>query len=165
MCYLHRIDPAVPFLDQVGTLAELHSEGKIAHIGLSKVTPEEIDAAFTVIRVAAVQNKLSMAVPDDLPTVEHCRRLGIPYVPYAPLGAGALTGDVGTALRWLLDLGNHVAPIPATSSTRHLHELMQAGASVTRRTAQPPRNAPAGPPSTPKTTTPVAGTSPQAART
>ncbi|MFE9331718.1 aldo/keto reductase [Streptomyces sp. NPDC006925] len=126
LCYLHRVDPTVPFLDQVGTLAELQGEGKVAHVGLCKVTPEHIDTASTVVRVAAVQNKLSMAVSGDTATVEHCRMRGIPYVPYAPLGAGALVGDVGKALRWLLDLGDHIAPIPGTRSVQHLAQLIEA---------------------------------------
>ena len=127
LCYLHRNDPTVPFLDQIGALAGLQTEGKVAHIGLSKVTPEEIDTASTFIRVAAVQNKLNLAQPDDMPTVEHCRALGIPYVPYAPLGVGALARQGGAvkALQWLLDLGEHVAPIPGTSSSRHLAEVVE----------------------------------------
>ncbi|MFF9982845.1 aldo/keto reductase [Streptomyces erythrochromogenes] len=128
LCYLHRNDPAVPFLDQVGALAELQTEGKIAHIGLSKVGPAEIDRARQVIEVAAVQNKLNQGLPDDLATVEHCGTLRIPYVAYTPLGAGTLAahGGAGKALRWLLDLGPHVAAIPGTSSVRHLDELVYA---------------------------------------
>ena len=45
LCYLHRIDPAVPLADQVGELAALQAEGKIASIGLSKVTAEQIRRA------------------------------------------------------------------------------------------------------------------------
>ncbi|MFI1868909.1 aldo/keto reductase [Streptomyces jumonjinensis] len=127
LCYLHRNDPAVPFLDQVGALAELQAEGKIAHIGLSKVRPDEIDQAAAVIAVAAVQNKLNQELPDDLATVEHCRTLGIPYVAYSPLGAGTLArrGGATKALRWLLDLGPHVAPVPGTGSLGHLRELVR----------------------------------------
>ncbi|MFD9563425.1 aldo/keto reductase [Streptomyces sp. NPDC059994] len=128
LCYLHRNDPEVPFLDQVGALAELRSEGKIAHIGLSKVGPAEIDRATEVIPVAAVQNKLSLEVQDDISTVEHCRKLGIPFVAYSPLGTGVLAerGEAGKALRWLLDLGPHVIPMPGTSNPRHLSELVDS---------------------------------------
>ncbi|MFI1063896.1 aldo/keto reductase [Streptomyces spororaveus] len=135
LCYLHRNDPHVPFLDQVGALAGLQREGKIRHIGLSKVTPAEVDIAATVVTVAAVQNKLSLAEPRDADRgVEHCRAAGIPYVPYAPLGAGALTEDGGVvkALHWLLDLGDHVAPIPGSGSAAHLAELVEAAASHSR---------------------------------
>ncbi|MGW2415138.1 aldo/keto reductase [Streptomyces tubercidicus] len=131
LCYLHRNDPSVPFLDQVGALAELQSEGKIAHIGLSKVSPAEIDQASEVITVAAVQNKLSLVVRDDLGTVEHCRTLDIPYVAYSPLGTGTLAehGGAGKALRWLLGLGPHVVPLPGTSNSEHLRELVDGLAS------------------------------------
>ncbi|MER8116237.1 aldo/keto reductase [Streptomyces sp. NPDC094031] len=128
LCYLHRNDPQIPFLDQVGALAALQREGKIAHVGLSKVSPAQIDRAATVVTVAAVQNKLNEAQPGDVHTATYCRTQGIPYVPYAPLGTGALARDGGThrALRWLLDLGENVAPIPGTSSPAHLRELVDS---------------------------------------
>ncbi|MFI5942240.1 aldo/keto reductase [Streptomyces uncialis] len=126
LCYLHRNDPTVPFLDQVGTLAAMQSEGKIAHIGLSKVGPGEIDEALTAAPIAAVQNKLNHELQGDLGTVEHCRTLSIPYIAYSPLGAGVLTqdGGAGRALEWLLGLGPHVAAIPGTTSSTHLRELV-----------------------------------------
>lgn len=137
LCYLHRVDPAVPFLDQLGALAELQREGKIAHIGLSKVNPTQIDEAGTVIEVAAVQNKLNQGQPDDIgQAVAHCGARGIPYVPYAPLGSGALVQDhgPGEALCWLLDLAGHIAPIPGTNSPHHLRDLVAAVALHGRAT-------------------------------
>lgn len=126
ICYLHRNDPQVPFLDQVGALSALQKEGKIAHVGLSKVSPAQIDLAATIVTVAAVQNKLNGARPSDARTAAYCRTQGIPYIPYAPLGTGAPARDGGApeALRWLLDLGENVAPIPGTSDPAHLRELV-----------------------------------------
>lgn len=123
LCYLHRVDPAVPLVDQVGELADLRDEGKIGAVGLSKVTPEQIEEAGKVVPIAAVQNCLNVGEPDD-PAVGYCRERGIPYVAYRPLNAGALTAD--GALRWLLSLGGHVAPIPGTSSLAHLGEIVGA---------------------------------------
>ncbi|MFK4184381.1 aldo/keto reductase [Streptomyces sparsogenes] len=127
LCYLHRIDPEVPAADQLGTLQALQDEGKIKHIGLSKVTPEDIRMAQRDITVAAVQNVLNTTDRYD-PALELCRDLDIPYVPYRPLNAGTLAnqGDIRTALHWLLQLGDHVAPIPGTSSLTHLDELAAA---------------------------------------
>ncbi|MFI9721999.1 aldo/keto reductase [Streptomyces sp. NPDC052396] len=123
LCYLHRIDPAVPLADQVGALAELHAEGKIAAIGLSKVTPEQIREATAVIPIAAVQNCLNADESTD-PAVSYCAQTGIPYVAYRPLNAGRLTGEgPAGALRWLLGLGDHIAPIPGTSNTEHLRAI------------------------------------------
>ncbi|MFG3134400.1 aldo/keto reductase [Streptomyces tendae] len=127
LCYLHRIDPEVPLADQLGTLAALRDEGKIAHIGLSKVTPEDFELARKEITVAAVQNVLNTHDPYD-PVVELCRNEGIPYVPYRPLDAGAAAsgGDVTTPLTWLLTRGPHIAPIPGTSNPQHLAAMVQA---------------------------------------
>ncbi|GAA1296218.1 aldo/keto reductase [Streptomyces javensis] len=129
LCYLHRIDPEVPITDQIGTLQALKDEGKIRHIGLSKVTPEHIRTLSNDITIAAVQNVLNMTDRHDS-ALEVCRDLSIPYVPYRPLDAGTLAaqGRIDAALNWLLSLGDHVAPIPSTSSPKHLDQLV---ASVT----------------------------------
>lgn len=125
LCYLHRIDPEVPLADQLGTLQAMQDEGKIGHIGLSKVTPESIRLASKHISVAAVQNVLNLIDRYD-PALELCRDLGIPYVPYRPLDAGNLAREerMATALHWLLQLGSHVAPIPSTSNPEHLHQIV-----------------------------------------
>ncbi|MFD5385554.1 aldo/keto reductase [Streptomyces sp. NPDC127074] len=125
LCYLHRIDPQVPIADQIGTLQALKDEGKIGHIGLSKVTSEQIRTVTNDITVAAVQNVLNMSGDRHDTALELCRDLSIPYVPYRPLDAGALArqGQIDAALNWLLHLGNHVAPIPSTSSPEHLRQL------------------------------------------
>ncbi|MFE5688757.1 aldo/keto reductase [Streptomyces sp. NPDC056512] len=127
LCYLHRIDPEVPLADQLGTLLALQDEGKIGHIGLSKVTPEDLALAQKETAVAAVQNTLS--IHDRYgPVVDLCRKLEIPYVPYRPLDAGAAAhgGNVATALSWLLARGPHIAPIPGTGNPRHLQAIAEA---------------------------------------
>lgn len=126
LCYLHRVDPAVPLTDQVGALADLQTEGKIGAVGLSKVTPQQIKEAGTITAIAAVQNCLNLDEPDD-PAVEYCAAHDIPYVPYRPLNAGHLAQHgTGQPLHWLLGLGKHIAPIPGTSSIEHLRALVEA---------------------------------------
>ena len=41
---LHRVDPKVPMEDSLGALKEMQSAGKIRHIGLSEVSPEQVRA-------------------------------------------------------------------------------------------------------------------------
>lgn len=127
LCYLHRVDPEVTLADQLGTLKALQDEGKIGHIGLSKVTPEDIRRAGKEVTIAAVQNVLNMTDRHD-PALELCRDLSIPYVPYRPLDAGTLTKAHGVfaPLHWLLQLGSLVAPIPSTSKPEHLEEIVNA---------------------------------------
>lgn len=128
LCYLHRIDPEVPLADQLGTLAALRDEGKIGHIGISKVTPEDFRRAQKEVPVAAVQNVLNVNDRHD-PVLELCSDEEIPYVAYRPLDAGA-AADSGPgltgALSWLLARGPHVAPIPGTSNPQHLNDIVQA---------------------------------------
>src|SRR4051794_28973155 len=58
---LHRLDPQVPFEDQVGVLADLQREGKVRHIGLSDVSVGEIERARVIAPIAAVQNRYNLA--------------------------------------------------------------------------------------------------------
>ncbi|GHC38905.1 hypothetical protein GCM10010348_77820 [Streptomyces anthocyanicus] len=127
LCYLHRIDPEISRDDQIAVLQAMQDEGKIGHIGLSKVMPEDIRYVPQYRPVAAMQNVLNTCNRDD-PAVETCRDLNIPYVAYRPLEAGILAEPQGPAapLHWLLSQGSHVAPIPGTSRLRHLAEIVAA---------------------------------------
>jgi aryl-alcohol dehydrogenase-like predicted oxidoreductase len=127
LCYLHRIDPEVALDDQLAVLQSLKDEGKIGHIGLSKVTPENFHLAAKQITVAAVQNVLNV-LDRNGPLLEICQDQDIPYVPYRPLDAGNLVAGHGleSSLSWLFELGPHVAPIPGTSQPHHLTEIVNA---------------------------------------
>lgn len=93
--YQHRMDPNVPIEETVGALARLVEDGKIRHIGLSEAAPARLRAAAAVHPIAALQSEYSLwerDVEDEiLPT---CRKLGIGFVPYSPLGRGFLTGAI-----------------------------------------------------------------------
>ncbi|MFE6945990.1 aldo/keto reductase [Streptomyces chartreusis] len=127
LCYLHRIDPEVTLDDQIAVMQAMKGEGKIGHLGLSKVTSEQISRVGKDLTIAAVQNVLnSIDRHDD--AVELCQDLNIPYVAYRPLDAGTLARVNGPAapLHWLLGQGSHIAPIPSTSQPGHLHEIVTA---------------------------------------
>jgi aryl-alcohol dehydrogenase-like predicted oxidoreductase len=78
-------------------LAELVTEGKIGHIGLSEASPATIRRAHAVHPVAALQTEYSLWTRDPeeelLPLL---RELGIGFVPYSPLGHSFLTGQIRT---------------------------------------------------------------------
>jgi aryl-alcohol dehydrogenase-like predicted oxidoreductase len=80
LLYLHRVDPEVPFADQVGALKELQDEGKVAHIGLCEVGTEQIDAARKIVDVAAVQNIYNLSTRGWEDVVAYCTRERIPFV-------------------------------------------------------------------------------------
>jgi aryl-alcohol dehydrogenase-like predicted oxidoreductase len=93
--YQHRMDPNTPIEETVGALAELISEGKILHYGLSEAAPATIRRAHAVHPMTALQTEYSLWSRDPeteiLPTL---RELGIGFVPYSPLGRGFLTGAI-----------------------------------------------------------------------
>jgi aryl-alcohol dehydrogenase-like predicted oxidoreductase len=95
--YQHRVDPDTPIEDTIGVLAELVTEGKIRHIGLSEAGANTIRRAHAVHPVTALQSEYSLWTRDPEPKVlPVLRELGIGLVAYSPLGRGFLTGEIRT---------------------------------------------------------------------
>jgi aryl-alcohol dehydrogenase-like predicted oxidoreductase len=95
--YQHRLDPDTPIEDTVGALADLVTEGKVRHIGLSEAGPGTIRRAHAVHPLAALQTEYSLWTRDpEAELLPLLRRLGIGFVPYSPLGHGFLTGQIRT---------------------------------------------------------------------
>ncbi|WP_432077911.1 aldo/keto reductase [Streptomyces sp. YPW6] len=91
--YMHRRDPAVPFAESVGALAELVQQGKVRQLGLSEVTGPELREAHAVHPIAALQSEWSLFSRDvEKSAVGAAADLGVTLVPYSPLGRGFLTG-------------------------------------------------------------------------
>jgi aryl-alcohol dehydrogenase-like predicted oxidoreductase len=91
--YQHRVDPRVPIEETVGAMAELVSEGKVRHIGLSEAAPETIRRAHAVHPITALQTEYSLwSREPEQEIIPTCRELGIGFVAYSPLGRGFLSG-------------------------------------------------------------------------
>jgi aryl-alcohol dehydrogenase-like predicted oxidoreductase len=91
--YMHRRNPDVPIEETVGGMAELVSEGKIRHIGLSEVSAGTLRAACAVHPIAALQSEWSLWTRGiEAEIVPAARELGVGIVPYSPVGRGFLTG-------------------------------------------------------------------------
>jgi aryl-alcohol dehydrogenase-like predicted oxidoreductase len=95
--YLHRVDVNVAIEDTVGAMADLVTQGKVRHLGLSEAAPATIRRAHAVHPIAALQTEYSLwsREPEDavLPVL---RDLGIALVAYSPLGRGFLAGRFRT---------------------------------------------------------------------
>lgn len=95
LLYQHRVDPAVPVEEVVGTMADLVKEGKIRHIGLSEVSAQTLRRACKVHPITAVQTEYSLWTREpEGGILKACRELGMGFVPYSPLGRGFLTGKI-----------------------------------------------------------------------
>jgi pyridoxine 4-dehydrogenase len=138
---LHRIDPKVPVEESVGALKKLQQAGKIRHIGLSEVTPEEIDRARKTVDIVSVQNRYNISDREHENTLEHCEKHKLGFIPWFPVAAGKLTQPGGPldsvvrkhnasvaqlSLAWLLHRSPVMLPIPGTSSVPHLEENVAA---------------------------------------
>ena len=136
---LHTPDPVVSFEASVETLAALRDAGKIRLVALSNVTQEHIERARKIVPIVSVQNRYSFADREWDYVVDYCERKGIAFIPWFPLAAGRVAGEVldqiaqtqgasrtQIALAWLLQRSPIMLPIPGTSSVEHLEQNVAA---------------------------------------
>jgi len=136
---LHIPDPAISFETSVEILAQLRDEGKIRLVALSNVTQEHIERARRIVPIVSVQNRYSFADREWDYVVDYCERNEIAFIPWYPLGAGKVAGEVLSsiaeahrasptqiALAWLLRRSPIMLPIPGTSSIEHLEQNIAA---------------------------------------
>jgi pyridoxine 4-dehydrogenase len=121
-------------------LAELKRQGLIRHLGLSNITPGQLDEGQRITEIVCVQNMYNVAQRTDDGFIDDLAKQGIAYVPFFPLGgftplqssaldtaAAALgTTPMKVALAWLLQRSPNILLIPGTSSIEHLRENLEA---------------------------------------
>ena len=138
--FLHRLDPVVPFDEQVGGLAQVQADGVTRRIGLSNVTLAQLDRALALVGgpeqggIVAVENEFSPRYRRDVDVLVRCTERGLAYLPWSPLGGAHEAAEVGSryapfaavaaergvtagqvVLAWLLTLGPTVVPIPGST--------------------------------------------------
>jgi aryl-alcohol dehydrogenase-like predicted oxidoreductase len=138
---LHTIDPKVPMEASLGALKEMQDAGKIRHIGLSNVSPEEIVRARKVVPIVSVQNEYNIEDRRWEKSLAYCEKEGLGFMPWSPIGGGRGLGPenalekaardrgasvIQVALAWLLERSPVMLPIPGTSSVAHLEENVAA---------------------------------------
>jgi aryl-alcohol dehydrogenase-like predicted oxidoreductase len=142
---LHRIDPRTPLEESLGALKRMQEQGKIRHIGLSEVTPAEIQEARKIVKVVTVQNRYSLADRRHEETLKYCEQESIGFLPWYPINAGKLLKPdhpsaqalakiaarhsatvAQLSLAWLLQRSPVMLPIPGTSKVAHLEENIAA---------------------------------------
>jgi pyridoxine 4-dehydrogenase len=140
---LHMPDPAVPYEESVGALAQLQKEGKIRHIGVSNVNVSQLRQARSIVQVVSVQNRFNFNDRGSDDVLKACEREGLAFLPWGPLTAGRFRMTPGAVKRiadrsggtnkqvllaWLLQRSPVTIPIPGTSSVEHLEENLGAAA-------------------------------------
>src|SRR6266568_971360 len=138
---LHTIDPKVPMEASLGALKEMQDAGKIRHVGLSNVTPEEIVRARKVVPIVSVQNRYNIGNRKSEKALIYCEKEGLGFMPWFPIGGGNGLKSVAAldaiakahsasvyqlAIAWLLQRSPVMLPIPGTSKIAHLEENVAA---------------------------------------
>jgi pyridoxine 4-dehydrogenase len=120
----------------LSVLAELQRKGLVRHIGLSNVTPAQIEEGRRIADIVCVQNHYNLAHRTDDALIDDLAIEAIAYVPFFPLGGfsplqSSILSDVAqrlgatamqVALAWLLRRAPNILLIPGTSSVAHLRE-------------------------------------------
>lgn len=143
----HRPDPAIPYAESVGAIAELLDEGKIRMAGISNADPDRIRLANDILggRLVSVQNQFSPAFLSSRPELDLCDELGIAFLPWSPLGGITNAERLGAAyapfaqvaeahgvspqrvcLAWMLALSPVVIPIPGSSRPETIRDSAAA---------------------------------------
>lgn len=138
---LHRIDPKVPLEESLGAIKAMKDAGKIRHVGLSNVEPEEIERARKIVPIVSVQNRYNIEDRKSENALTYCEKNGLGFLPWFPIGGTrGLKPDNAlntvakahgvsvfqVALAWLLERSRVMLPIPGTSSLAHLQENVAA---------------------------------------
>jgi len=138
---LHTVDPKVPIEESLGALKQMQDAGKIRHIGLSNVDPEEIVRARKIVPIVSVQNRYNIEDRKSENVLVYCEKENLGFLPWFPIGGGsglkpenpvnlaAKAHGVSVyqvALAWLLARSPVMLPIPGTSSLAHLEDNVAA---------------------------------------
>ena len=143
---LHAVDPKVDFRRSLEALVRLKEEGHIRHLGLSNVSPAQLEQALDFTVIASVQNHCNLFDQRDFRNglIDLCRARRITYIPYSPVGGhhghGRLTQEpvlqhlaakyqatpYRIALAWLLHKGRHILPIPGASKVASIRDSLRA---------------------------------------
>lgn len=142
----------VPFKESMDAMFEMQREGKILHVGVSNVSPEELRAAMAMGNIATVENMYGHAqrISKQLAyggetrggeeVLAICEENKIPLIPYfslfqsmpqkderiSTIAKKYNATDAQINLAWLLHRSPWILPIPGTSSLQHFEENLKA---------------------------------------
>lgn len=142
----------VPFKESMQSMFDMQKEGKILHVGVSNVSPGELQTAMAMGNIATVENMYGHAQRTSINLVHGgenrggeevlaiCEENKIPLIPYFSLFQSMPKKDNRISviakkynateaqinLAWLLHHSPWILPIPGTSSLKHFEENLKA---------------------------------------
>ena len=138
----HRLDPNMPFEQQLENLANLKQRGLIQKIGVSNYSAKQLTRAIEVIGdIATVQNQLNPAYRQELDVLKVCEANNITYLPWSPtkgarendaqsiiktIAAEKNTSTYAVAIAWLRSLSSQLVPIPGVTRIESVNDALSA---------------------------------------
>jgi 2,5-diketo-D-gluconate reductase B len=128
----------IPLKETMGALAKEKREGRARHIGVANFNIAMTEEAMRLCPEPLVTLQAEYhPYLDQSKVLAFCRRAGLVFTAYCPLGRGRLFKEpviaeiarakgrtiAQVALRWLAQQGN-IAPIPRSSNPRHMAESL-----------------------------------------
>jgi 2,5-diketo-D-gluconate reductase B len=133
---VHWPNPEIPLAEPMPALAKAKRQGLARHIGVANFTIALLDEAIRLCPEPLVTLQAEYHPHlDQTKLLEACRRRGLIFTAYCPLGRGRLLRDpvladiaahkgrplAQIALRWLVQQGD-IVPIPRSSNPRRMAE-------------------------------------------
>jgi 2,5-diketo-D-gluconate reductase B len=133
---VHWPNPEIPLSEPIPALARAKRQGLTRHIGVANFNIAMLDEAIRLCPEPLVNLQAEYhAHLDQTKLIEACRRRGLIFTAYCPLGRGRLLRDpvladiaarkerplAQIALRWLVQQGN-IIPIPRSSNRARMAE-------------------------------------------
>jgi 2,5-diketo-D-gluconate reductase B len=133
---VHWPNPEIPLSEPIPALARAKRQGLTRHIGVANFNIAMLDEAIRLCPEPLVNLQAEYhAHLDQTKLIEACRRRGLIFTAYCPLGRGRLLRDpvladiaarkerplAQIALRWLVQQGN-IIPIPRSSNPARMAE-------------------------------------------
>jgi len=128
----------IPLAETMGALAKAKRDGKTRHVGVANFNIALTEEAMRLCPEPLVVLQAEYhPYLDQSKVLASCRKAGLIFMAYCPLGRGRLFKDpvlaeiarnkgksiAQVALRWLVQQGN-IAPIPRSSNPAHMAESL-----------------------------------------
>ena len=139
LLYQHRVDENIPIEDVAGAVKGLIEAGKVKHFGLSEAGTITLRKAHAVQPVTALQSEYSLfwRGPEE-ETLAVLEELGIGFVPFSPLGAGFLTGQIDESTQFdPSDFRNHVPRFSPEARKANMQLVRAVEAAAERKGTTP----------------------------
>jgi len=123
----HRLDPNMPFEQQLESLAGLRQRGIFEHIGVSNYSAIQLRRALEIVGpIATVQNQFSPVYRNEADVFEVCEQNGIAYLPWSP-SKGLHAGNPRTVIH---DVADELTQSPYAVGVAWLRSLSSAIISI-----------------------------------